>query len=97
MSSRYTNEERERKRVRFAGVMRLEGTSIPAACRAAGMSPSTFYAWNSGNSWKRKRGWDRDDMPTRDDMWTRSARTRHVARTTRRPRRRQTVAMKRPS
>lgn len=52
----YTNEEREKKRVKFAQ-KRHKGNSIKASCEAVWISSSTYYAWNKDDAWSKEDGW----------------------------------------
>lgn len=59
----YTNEEREKKRIKFAQ-KREAGHSIAASCEASRISPSTYYSWNKEDGWTKVNGW------TKDNGWT---------------------------
>jgi hypothetical protein len=59
MTNSYTNKEREKKRIKFARKRRM-GYSIAVSSAAAGISPSTFYAWNKDDSWGKDGGWSKD-------------------------------------
>lgn len=58
MSVQYPNKERESKRTIFAKNRRA-GRSIAASCKAASMSPTTYYSWNKGDSWSKGSGWSK--------------------------------------
>ena len=60
MTGNYTNEEREKKRARFAQA-RQKGRSIKDSADAAGIAPSTFYDWDGDQEWKKEDGWSKDD------------------------------------
>jgi DNA invertase Pin-like site-specific DNA recombinase len=60
MTNPYTNKERENKRIKFAQ-KRRKGHSIAASSEAAGISPSTYYAWNKNDNWDKDDGWSKDD------------------------------------
>ena len=61
MASGYTNEEREKKRMKFARE-RQKGNSISDCAEAAGIHPSTFYDWDGDKNWKKEDGWSKDDV-----------------------------------
>ncbi len=69
MAKPHTKEEREKKRVKFAN-KRRKGHSIAASCEVAGMSPSTYYAWNKNDEWDQDDGWSKDDTGSKDNTWT---------------------------
>ena len=64
---RYTKVEREQKRIKFAK-KRKQGHSLDVACTAAGISTSTFYAWNSDDDWSKDGGWSKDNGGSKDDV-----------------------------
>ncbi len=65
MAGPYTNDERERLRAKFAQ-KRRKGHSITESCEAAGLSPSTYYAWNENDCWDKDHGWSKDDEWSKD-------------------------------
>jgi len=60
MAKAYDNKEREKIRVNFAK-HRDKGHSVVAASKLAGISPSTYYAWNKGDGWSKASGWSKGD------------------------------------
>jgi len=58
MAKAYDNKVRENIRVEFAK-HRDKGHSIKVSSELAGISPSTFYAWNKGDVWLMKGGWSK--------------------------------------
>lgn len=64
----YDNSEREKLRIAFAK-RREKGHSILASCEVAGISPSTYYAWNKGDGWSKASGWDKGDGSNKVVNW----------------------------
>ena len=60
MATSYSNKERENARKIFAK-HRRSNYPINECCRAAGISASTYYAWNDNDKWIVKNGWGKDD------------------------------------
>jgi DNA invertase Pin-like site-specific DNA recombinase len=60
----YSKEEREQRRIKFA-TKRAKGHSIEKSCAAAGISTSTYYAWNEDKAWSKDNGWSKDGGWTR--------------------------------
>lgn len=58
MTVKYDNKAREKIRVEFAN-HRRQKLSIAEASKAAGISPSTYYAWNKDDGWSKKGGWSK--------------------------------------
>lgn len=69
MEGPYNNTQREKKRITFAK-KRHKGNSIVSCCEAAGIAPSTYYAWNSNDDWSKDDGWSKDDNDSTDDTWS---------------------------
>lgn len=59
MAKSHDDEKRELFRVEFAK-SRENGLSILESSKRAGISPSSYYAWNQGDAWLRKGGWSKD-------------------------------------
>lgn len=60
MAKAHDNRVREKIRVKFA-MHREKGRSIAVSSKRAGISPSTFYAWNEGDAWSKADGWSKDE------------------------------------
>lgn len=60
MGEPYSDEEREHVRKTFAK-HRKAGSSIAKSAEKAGISPTTYYAWNDDGRWKKSNGWSKGD------------------------------------
>lgn len=59
MAKTHESKARENIRVEFAK-HRAKGRSIMESSKLAGISPSTYYAWNKDDAWKMKGGWSKN-------------------------------------
>lgn len=69
MVTKYSDKEREKKRKIFAKNRKAE-CSIAFSCEVAGISPSTYYSWNKGDSWSKDDGWSKDAADSKDDGYS---------------------------
>ncbi|MDO9371510.1 MAG: hypothetical protein Q7U07_02810 [Gammaproteobacteria bacterium] len=60
MAKAHENKVREQIRVEFAKHRRKE-CSVVESSKLAGISPSTYYAWNKGDAWSKASGWSKGD------------------------------------
>jgi hypothetical protein len=71
--ARYTDEERERARLKFAAAVK-SGRSLKEAAEAAGISAGSYRAWNRSGGVDTRGGWSYEKAAGAAARFTKSTR-----------------------